>query len=325
MQLSWISTSWPVPVVLIVAAGLALARRPRSWDVMLLGLFAFQLVLYAFYWHDGQFIGPRFMFTAVPALLILAARAPFVVGERVTGVARRMAIVLIPVCIGVAWLRSMQPFGVQGLAREFKDSRTRLKVEPPPPLENALDFVQEGASARVQHRLWGLNVSRQDAARLLRYADGCSLLEAVIAEEARGPADSAGRIARIESMVRPFQQTAQTVLFADRNFRVSNPATATPACFEEVAHDGRVKNTVAYGAMLTLNRFDDEGRVGGPVVYVMDLRNHNEVLRRRFGDRTWYRYEIPRSRPDSTPVLVPYDSAGAAVPPPPPRTPRTAP
>ena len=309
MQLSWIATSWPVPVVLIVALGLMLARRPHRWDVMLLGLFGAQVLLYAMYWHDGQFIGPRFLFTVVPALLILAARAPFIVSERTTGFWRRVAIIVIPACIGVAWLRSMAPFGVQGLATEFKDSRTRLKVDPPPPMENALVFVQEGASARLQHRLWGLDVSRRDAARLLKFADACSLLEAVIAEEARGPADSAARMARIERAVRPFQQTAKTLPFADRNFRVSDPATATQACVEEVSHDNRVKNTVAYGAMLTLNRFDDDGRVNGPTVYVMDLRKHNEVLRARFGNRRWYRYEIPRNRPDSTPVLVPYDSA----------------
>jgi hypothetical protein len=65
--------------------------------------------------------------------------------------------------------------------------------------------------------------------------------------------------------------------------------------------------------MLVLNRFDDTGRIAGPAVYVMDLRDRNEVLRERFGNRVWYRYEIPRDRPDSTPVLVRYDSAAAAA------------
>ena len=312
VQLNWITTSWPVPVLLIVAIGLLLSRRPTRWDVMLLGLFGAQLLLYAFYWHDGQFIGPRFMFTAVPPLLILAARAPFIVGARVTGVWRRIAIAVIPVCVGVAWLRSMPPFGVQGLAREFKETRTRLKVDPPPPLENALVFVQEGASSRMQHRLWGLGVSRRDAARIMKTADGCSLLDAIMEEERRPIADSAGRVARIERAVKPFVPTPRTLSFPDRNFRVSDPSTAKQPCVDEVAHDNRVKNTVAYGAMLVLNRFDDAGHVGGPAVFVMDLRDRNEVLRRRFGDRVWYRYEIPRNRPDSAPVLVRYDSTAAA-------------
>jgi hypothetical protein len=41
----------------------------------------------------------------------------------------------------------------------------------------------------------------------------------------------------------------------------------------------------------------------------MDLRDPNEILRERFGSRVWYRYEIPRDRPDSVPVLVRYDTA----------------
>src|SRR5205085_1322330 len=125
VQLSWIATAWPVPVLLLVSMGLAFSRRPNRWDVLLLVLFAAQLVVYAFYWHDGQFAGPRFLFTMLPAFMMLAARAPFILAARMSGTLRRIAIVVIPVCIGVSWLRSMQPFGVQGLAREFRDSRSR--------------------------------------------------------------------------------------------------------------------------------------------------------------------------------------------------------
>ena len=308
LQTNWITTAWPVPVVLIVSLGLMLGRRPRMWDVVLLGLFAAQLIMYAFYWHDGQFIGPRFLFTAVPALLILAARAPFAVGARVTGVWRRIAIAVIPVCVAVAWLRSMQPFGLQGIATEFRESRSRLKVDPPPYVENALIFVQEGASSRLLHRLWGLGVSRRDAARIFRESDACLLLEAVIAEEARPASDTAGRVARIQAAVKPYAPTPKTIQFPDRNFRISDPSSVPASCAEEVAYDSQVKNTVAYGAMLLLNRFDDSGRVNGPAVFVMDLNRRNDVLRTRFGDRVWYRYEIPRDRADSTPVLVRYDS-----------------
>ena len=54
--------------------------------------------------------------------------------------------------------------------------------------------------------------------------------------------------------------------------------------------------------------FDSTGHVGGPVVYALDMGRHNEVLRGRFGDRKWYRYEVPRNRPDTVPILVPYDT-----------------
>lgn len=322
VQLSWIATAWPVPVLLIAAAGLAFALRPNRWDVLLLGIFSAQLAVYAFYWHDGQFAGPRFLFTALPAFMVLASRAPFQIAPRTTGTLRRIVIAVIPVCIGVSWLRSMQPFGVQGLAREFRESRSRLKVDPPfevanGMVRNALIFVQEGAAARLQHRLWGVGVSRKEAARLIRYSDHCSLLDAVVSEERRGVADSVGRLSRIERAVQPYVQSPKSGVFPDRNFKVSDATRMTSECLAEVEHDNRVKNTIAYGSMLLQNRFGEDDRIGGPAVYVMDLRTHNEALRQRFGTRQWYRFEVPRSRPDSAAVLVPYvppDSTARSLP-----------
>ena len=313
VQLNWIVEAWPVPILLIVACGLVLARRPRRWDVLLLTLVGAQLVAYAFYWHDGQFVGPRFLFTAIPALLILTARAPFIANERLRGVWWRIAMVTIPVCVAVTWLRSMPPFGVQGLAKEFRESRSRLKLDPPREVasgavQNALIFVQEGAATRLLHRLWGIGISRSAAARLLAAADACSLLEALRAEERRAPDDMVGRLARIEKSTKPFTKSRANVRVPDPGFHVTDGASVTPACAGEIDADNRLRNSIAYGPMLLQNRFDDAGRIAGPVVYVMNLGERNEVLRRRFADRHWYRYEIPRSRPDSVPVLVPYDS-----------------
>jgi hypothetical protein len=312
-QVNWIGTAWPIPVLLLVAAGLALARRPNRWDVLLLGLFCAQLVTYGFYWHDGQFVGPRFLFSAIPALLVLAARAPFIAGERLrSGVWWRIAMLVIPVCIGVAWLQSMRPFGMQALAAEFRESRTRLKVDPPEEVRsgaqrNVLVFVQEGASSRLLHRLWGLGLSRPDASRLLVRADGCSLYDA-IAMERPDTANTAALLARLEAKVRPFERRPDNPRLPDAGFHVTDSSSISERCAREIAHDYHIRNTVAYGPMLLENRLDDSGRVAGPAVYVMDLGTHNEVLRARFGDRRWVRYEVPRSRAGTVPVLVPYDS-----------------
>jgi hypothetical protein len=312
-QMNWIVTAWPIPILLILSAGLLAARRTERWDALLLSLFGAQLAMYAFYWHDGQFIGPRFLFTAVPALLVLVSRAPFFVAERAGHVWRRIAIVLIPVCIGVSWLRTMPPFGVQGLAKEFRESRTRLKVTPPRDVQNgiiqdALVFVQEGAATRLLHRLWGVGVSRPDAARLLATSDACTLTDAVRNEEQRAPGDSAGRLRRIQATVKPFRRSPASPRVPDQNFHVSDTTLVTPACAKEIALDLQVKNTIAYGPMLLLNRFDANGRIGGPAVYLMDLGERNEALRGRFGDRRWFRYEVPANRGDTVPVLVPYQA-----------------
>ena len=312
-QLNWIATAWPVPVVAAVAIGLVCARRVNRWDVFLFTFVVAQIVTYAFYWHDGQFVGPRFVFSAVPALLILTARAPFLVAERAgSGVWWRIAVVIVPVCLGVSWLRSMRPYGVQALATEFRETRTRLKIDPPAAAERgelgrALIFVQEGASSRLIHRLWGLGVSRPVAARIVAGADACSLVHAVRAEELRGPADTIGRVLRIEQAVQPFVRSGRTPRLPDPGFRVSDSSSVRDACAAEVAHDYRVRNTVAFGPMLLRNRIGEDGLIGGEVIYALDLGERNAILRQRFADRAWYRFEVPRTRAGSDPVLVPYE------------------
>jgi len=95
--------------------------------------------------------------------------------------------------------------------------------------------VQEGAAARLQHRLWGIGISRRDAARLIRYSDHCSLLEGVISEEKRGVADSIGRLTRIERAAQPFVQSSKSGVFPDRNFKVSDAKAKMEAVREKYA------------------------------------------------------------------------------------------
>jgi len=121
--------------------------------------------------------------------------------------------------------------------------------------------------------------------------------------------DTAERALRIHQAVRPLPESTARLRVPDPAFHVSDASSVTPACRAEIALDNRLRTPVAYGPMLLLNRFDESGRIDGPVVYVINLGERNEVLRQRFADRHWYRYEVPWNRADSLPVLVPYDSA----------------
>ncbi|MEK7401713.1 MAG: hypothetical protein AABZ80_05050 [Gemmatimonadota bacterium] len=312
--LDWTLTAWPVPVLLLIAFGFSLSHKTTRWDLMLLGAFVVFLVAYALYWHDGQFIGPRFLFTAVPAVLILAARAPFMMADVARGKAWRAAVAIVPVCVFVSWVRPMPPFGVRGITQDYREARKSLKRLAPDEsvtanLPRSLVFVQEGASARLVRRLWALGVSRQDAARVLRYSDACSLLDAVRVEERREPPDAAGRLGRIEASTIVLGTPDRVIVAgSDPNFRVNNASPASRACIDETKFDARVANTVSYGPLLLENRFDALGRVSGQVIYAMNLGERNDVLRARFGDRQWFRYEIPLGTRDSLPVLVPYEA-----------------
>lgn len=315
--LNWTLTAWPVPVLLLIAFGLSVSRQTTRWDLMLLGAFGVYLVAYALYWHDGQFVGPRFLFTAVPAVVVLAARASFMMADVARGNARRMALVLVPACVFVTWVRPMPPFGVRGITQEFRETRKSLKRDAPDSrvterLPRSLVFLQEGASARLVRRLWGLGVSRQDAARLVRGSDACSLLDAVHREEQRPPADTLGRLDRIEASTLLLGSPDRVVVAGtDPNFRVNNASMVSRACVAEARMDEQVGSTVSYGPLLLENRFDALGRLSGQVIYAINLGERNDILRARFGDRQWFRWEVPKASPDSTPVLIPYETPAA--------------
>jgi hypothetical protein len=317
--LNWTLTAWPVPVLLLIAFGLSVSRQTTRWDFALLAGFAAQLVAYALYWHDGQFAGPRFLFTAVPALVVLAARAPFMMADVARGTAWRAAVAIVPACVFMSWVRPMPPYGVRGITLEYRDTRQSLKRESldatvKDRLPRSLVFVQEGTAARLIRRLWGLGISRQDVARLMHGSDACSLLDAVRREEGRPPTDSAGRLQRIEFATVKLGDAEHVVIPGnDPYWRVNNASMVSSACVNEIKMDERIGNTVSYGPLLLDNRFDALGRVGGQVIYVMNLGERNELLRSRFGDRQWFRYEIPAGQPDGAPSLVPYEAPPAAT------------
>jgi hypothetical protein len=316
LQVNWVATAWPIPVLLVAAIGLLFAESKNRWDALLLAHFCTQLALHAFYWHDGQFIGPRFLFSAIPGVLVLASRAPFLITARLNGGAwRRIAIVVLPVCVVASWIAPMKPFGALALTVEYREQRQSFKVPPPTAMggRNALVFIQEGANARLLHRLWGVGVSRAEAARLLEQFDGCSLFEAVRAEESQPTGDSLVRVQRMRQRGRPFIASTSNLRGPTMHLRVNDSSSVTPACAAEIEHDGRMGWPVAYGPMLLQNQIDSAGRIGGDAVFVMDLRDRNEVLRARFGDRHWYRYEIPTNGDGRTPVLVPYDTTRRAT------------
>ena len=154
--------------------GHAASRRDDSsrWDGLILALLGAQLAAYGTYWGEGEFLGPRFLYTALPALVVLIARAPFVLAERFD---RR-----------VLARRGRERAGVSG----DRVARSRLAVRRAgsrdPSARRAPDaqgrhrrrgegrerapravFLREPFTMRLARRLWGVGMTRSDAAQLI--------------------------------------------------------------------------------------------------------------------------------------------------------------
>ena len=116
--------AWPVPAMLVIVATLALQRRANRWDALLLAILGGLLIGYAAYWSESYFVGPRFLYAAVPVLVFYTARMTTVLRDRIHKPSlRAAALLLVPLWLLVAWLmpaRENQLFGVQQLAELYK-------------------------------------------------------------------------------------------------------------------------------------------------------------------------------------------------------------
>ncbi len=309
-QLNWSLFEWPVAGLAILAGALAVGKLGR-WDTVLLAWIGAQIAAYASYWHAGAFLGPRYLFTVVPACLLVAGRG-LAIAERSASPAVRRAIVAgVAASLLSAWLIPSTPVGVIGAAESIRPTRLAFKLDLESAVQSlegtkALVFVSETASSRLMRRMWGLGISRPDAARLAATRDHCALLDTVLDEERRAgsPRDRLTRLERTKAYAPP---AGWRLMVTDMAFRTSDVESITPRCRTELLRDGRRETAISYGSTLLENEIGPDGRVGRGVVFVADLGEHNEVLRGRFGDRPWYRLEVPRGASPAFARLTPYE------------------
>jgi len=311
MQLNWSLFEWPVPGLLIVSAGLLLTGKLRSWDRLLVTWIGLQIVAYGAYWHSGLFLGPRYLFTVVPAFLLIAARGILIAESVFSAPVRRSVVAAGAACILSSWTIPMTPSGAIGEAVLIRSVRGGLKtdldsVRGEVSGQRALIFVRETASTRLLRRLWGLGVSRPLAARLFNQKDHCALLEAVSLEE-RQKISAAERAIALAAVKPYVPVTGYRVRTVDPGFRITDSTSITPRCTAELNYDASHGPALAYGPALLRNEITRDGRIGCDIVFVADLGDHNQVLRSRFGDRPWYRLQLRQEGEKLTPQLIPYE------------------
>lgn len=312
MKLDVYLFEWPIAALLAPIVALLVLRRPSRWDALLCGIVWAQVVAYALYWHNGHFLGPRFLYTAVPAFVILAARAPGAVAARAGSVGRTMAYLVLPLAVLAALTGAAGPISVPARVAEYREGQWELKTDIEREVRrahvtHALVFVHEGWGARLMSQMWAEGVTRPDAEHLLATSDACAL-EIALQQEAQHPApDTVGLAARLAAVTSPAmrrQLRPRPALSADPTLRFADEPTLAPACVAEAAVDSAGMSLFPH--FLPLDRVERDGRVGGDVVFVRDLGARNELLRGEFGDRTWYRYRPRRSPDDTTVVFVRY-------------------
>ena len=301
LQLSLMLFEWPVPALGVLIAGLLVLRRPTRWDYFLVALLGAQTLAYALYWFNGAFRGPRYLVTALPAVVILVARAPFLLSATTRGTVKRMVPLVLPACVLLTWLAFPIKASVAGRVRQYqRETSAGARVDPArvaqeAGIHHALVFVNEDSRNRALRQLWALGILQGDALQLLASGPVCAARLAIEAEYALGPGHETGRLQRMEHEITSYR-----------------PASPLPEpCLEDVRRDAA--GTAPYRQFLSANSIDAHGNVAGDVIYVLDLGARNNLLRQRFGDRTWYRFGARTTASADQPALVPYDAAEREV------------
>lgn len=293
LELNMSLLAWPVPVLAIVVAGLARLRPASRWDWLLVGWLGAHCLVYSLFVIEGWFRGPRYLFAVAPAVILLTPRALLALADSLSPPRRAATLLLVPVCLALTWLPLRTRLSIAGVAFRQQTMPPALRVSPERlarerGLTHALVFVRQKSDQRTLFRLRSAGFSHGDAVRLLASAPVCALNAALDTERRQPGIPAAARIAWI----------------VDEASRITaRIATPTPCPLDE-ARDR--EGTAEYTPFFAANEIDADGRLGGRVVWATDLGAHDEVLRARFGDRTWYRLGPRAPGAPLAEALVPY-------------------
>jgi hypothetical protein len=303
---------WPLPGMLIVVGGLVAVSRPSRWDVFLTAVSAGFLGAYAAYWFDGFFAGPRFLFTATPMFVYFAARAPRSIAAVVRlPIAHRAVLLIVPICVLAAWAGPRGVSSARARVALYADQRTKLKTDIEAQLRlaglrNALVFVNEGWRGRLLARLRVLGVSQFRAGRIVSGVDACALQMALDGEDSLPARDAADRAERVIRRARAFGEAQPAPgLPGDQAIAYVPGSAPTAGCLHQLQRD--TSGTMPYPLFLARQSVGRDGRLGGDVIFARDLGDRNELLRRRFGERVWYRYRPNAALGDTAAAFVPYE------------------
>lgn len=239
-RLNRVLFEWIAPGLLPTLLALAL-HRPGDRDAAALDAVALVgsgllLAAYFAYFHDGWYLGPRFLVPLVPVLALWTARAVPAARARL-GRAAGDALtwgMLVAAGAGAAVVLPVEWHNYrQGLQTMRLDGTALARSAG---VRGGLVFVRESWGATLLARLWGRGLFPGDVEWLYKRADQCRLEEAVGRLEASGTRGAAAwaalaPLAADSTVVRPFPA------LRDRSGRVDPARPLTEACRAQVARE----------------------------------------------------------------------------------------
>lgn len=204
----------PFPALLPAIAALGMRPRLRPLDRYMLVSAGLVLAGYWAYWHDGFYLGPRFMLPLLPALVLWSARLALAVRERFAP--RSLTRLAVGVALGSGAAYAVVSVAVVR-APQYRNGMTSMRVaieqeSAQAGVRDALVLVKESWGAQLVVRMWTRGISRSDAEVLYRNVDACRLELAIGALESEGVIGAAARARLV-----PLQADSARLVKSDRS------------------------------------------------------------------------------------------------------------
>lgn len=276
----------PAPALLFATLALWMTRRITAFDRWVLAGSGLLLLAYFGYWHDGFYLGPRFMLPLAPWIALWTARLPGALRERSTPLPMQRAVLSTGVLALLIGALQLQPIRWQ----QYRNGMLSMRLDPEAAAlaagvpDSALVLVRESWGAQLIARMWGLGVSRPDAERIYRRSDACTLERTL--DQAERAGDSAERFSeRITPFLADTSALLTVRLSPDTTLKTLPGALFTEKCRRRLAEE--LAGTAVYAPLIN---------VGSGRRYLRDLHARDSVLPREWWNgEAWLLTQSPET------------------------------
>jgi hypothetical protein len=268
----------PFPAMLPAIGAFALTRRLSAIDRYLIVSAVLLGGFYFAYWHDGFYLGPRFVLPWLPVLVLFSARLPRVIRERF-GAGRVMigtnAALIAGAAMAVVFSLPVRTAQYRGGLSSMRLDYTQMAAAAG--VHNALVFVRESWGAEIIARMWAQGVSRNATETFYRKTDACVLDRAMRAIERDGVTGAAAE-ARLAPLMADSSRLIKSTLSTDPTEKLLPGSRYDAECVARINDDRE-----GFALMVPLLLEHGSGNV-----YARDLQARDSLLLREYPARPVY-------------------------------------
>lgn len=268
----------PVPALLFATGALALTRVLRAFDRYLLWASGLLLLAYFAYWHDGFYLGPRFLYPLTPVLALWTARLPSVLAARgATLLQQRMAVtagITALVVGGLVLLPIRWEQYRNGLPAARVDGDAAAHAAG---VRGAVVLVRESWGAQLYARLWAIGLSRIEAHQIYSRMDLCRL-DQLLGEAETAGSDRAAFLAKAEPIAAATHRLVRLRTAGDSAIHLMAGAVVHPHCVRRIQ-----ENQAGFTNFAPMLLAGQSGNI-----FLRELHGRDSLLLTRYSDRPWY-------------------------------------